>query len=611
MEPRPRQGGDRGVFLEPLFFAIGLVLVVSYRFFQPIWDVGTGLLTLGTLTGVAYLGGVVVLRRSAGRGFGRSVLIAVVASQPVLLALWALDVSVSRLVLAGELSLLLFGLVAAGVSRGPAPLRALAAFAFAALAALPTMVGRVRPDAGAVPAGPTQRYLFTSYHDLSIVTYAVIEDDLQEGGALTLLPDGRVLLVTGSGASRLLDFSDGLDASPVELGLPIDVAAYRALGRREPEFFRVFDAMYADGDLFVSLIHWDEGQDCYTLRLVEAELDGTVAGPWATRFESRPCVSLSFMGNTSGGRIAILDSSRLLLSVGSFGIAQAEDEGWGQASDYGKILELDRTTWQSRVFTSGHRNPEGLFVAGDRIWSTEHGPHGGDELNLIEAGSDYGWPYVSYGTDYGKKTLARGRTPGDHKGFSAPIYAWTPSVGISSLIRVTDGIFPMWRGDLLIGSLSGLGNGQSLFRVRLLDGRAVSIEKIQIGTRVRDLLQLPDGGPVVLWDGRGHVEVVEPADHVFSQCAACHGLRSAAHGIGPDLFGVVSNPVARHDNYDYSAALRSYGGVWTTERLDRFLEHPQLEVPGTSMEHEGVADPVERAQIIQFLGEVTAGRPVD
>jgi glucose/arabinose dehydrogenase/cytochrome c2 len=610
MESRLRQGGDAVMTLEPLFFSIGLVLVVSYRFFQPIWDVGTGLLALGLLTALAYLSGYTARRRSDRPGVGRAVLITVVASQPLLLVLWALDLPVSRIALAFELALLFVGVAAAGVRRATGGFRTLAALAFAALAALPTMVGLVRSD-GEDQLRATQRYLFTSYHDLSIVTHTVIEDELQEGGALTLLPDGRVLLVSGSGVSRLLDFSDGLEASPVQLDLPIDVAAYRALGRREPEFYRLFDAIYDDGHLFVSYIHWDSEQDCYALRLADAEFDGSVAGPWKTRFESRPCVSLPYMPNTSGGRIAILDPLHILLSVGTFGGGEPGYGGWKEESDYGKILQLDRSTWQHRVFTTGHRNPEGLLVVGDSIWSTEHGPHGGDELNLIEEGSDYGWPFVSYGTDYGKKTLTSGSTPGDHAGFTAPIHAWTPSVGISNLIRVTDGVFPLWKDDLLIGALSGLGNGHSLFRVRLLEGRAVNIEKIQIGSRVRDLLQLPMGGPLVLWDGRGHILVVQPADHVFSQCAACHGIRSAQHGIGPDLFGVVGSPVARHDNYEYSAALRSYGGVWTTARLDRFLEHPQGEVPGTSMEHEGVTDPVERAEIIQFLTEVSAGRPVN
>jgi cytochrome c2 len=317
------------------------------------------------------------------------------------------------------------------------------------------------------------------------------------------------------------------------------------------------------------------------------------------------------MYNTSGGRIAVLDSSRLLLSIGTFGVDQSDDRQWSEDSDYGKILVLDRDTWRAEVFTAGHRNPEGLLVAGDRIWSTEHGPHGGDELNLIEAGTDYGWPYVSYGTDYGQKTLAWGGTPGDHSGFAEPVFAWLPSVAVSSLIEVSDGLFPRWRGDLLIGSLSGLGNGRALFRVRLLEGRAVTVERIPVDSRVRDLVQLPGGGPVVLWDGAGSIRTLQPADHVFSQCAGCHGVRNAQHGIGPDLYGIVGSPVARHVNYEYSAALVRHSGSWTTARLDRFLADPRGEVPGTSMDHGGISDRAERAEIIQFLSEVSAGRPVN
>jgi hypothetical protein len=118
--------------------------------------------------------------------------------------------------------------------------------------------------------------------------------------------------------------------------------------------------------------------------------------------------------------------------------------------------------------------------------------------------------------------------------------------------------------------------------VRLLEERAVSVEKIPIRSVVRDVLQLPAGGPLLLWDGRGVVRVLRPADHVFSQCAACHGMRDGQqHGIGPDLFGVVGSPVGRHGNYDYSAALRQYGGTWTPARLGRFLEDPQHGSRGT------------------------------
>jgi cytochrome c2/glucose/arabinose dehydrogenase len=615
MEPHHDRHSVRPRLLEPILVAAGLTLAVSYRSLEPIWRVGSGLLALGLFMGTAYLVANAAQRRFERRGWGAALLLTLVVTQPVLLALSVLDLPFSRIVLAYELVLLYVALVAAGASQSRLR-RVPAALGFFAVAALPTLMGprgEVSADGGP-DGGPTRRYLFTSYHDLSVDAYEVIADETQDGGALTLLPDGRVLLVTGSGEARLLELRDGLEAEEIELGLPIDVETYRALGRRQSEFYRVFDVLYDSGRLYATYVHWDPADNCYALRLAEAAFDGSSVGAWATRFESTPCIPLPHTYNTSGGRMAVLDSSRLLLGVGVFGADDHDADfaglpGWREGSDYGRLLVLDRTSWRKEVLTVGHRNPDGLLVTADHIWSTENGPQGGDELNLIVPGSDYGWPDVSYGTDYGRKTLWSGRTPGDHSDFVLPAYSWTPSIGVSNLVEVPEGIFSLWRGDLLVGSLSGLGNGRAVFRLRLHEGRPVNVERIPTDSRVRDLLFLPDGGPLVLWDGVRRVRVVQPADHVFSQCAACHVVRNAQHGIGPDLYGVVGAPVARHEAYRYSAALRRYGGTWTPDRLDRFLEDPEREVPGTSMEHDGVRDPAERAGLVDFLSEVTAGRP--
>lgn len=614
-EGDPHSGRRDWRALEAALVAAGLVLAVGLRSLEPAWRAGAGLTVLGLLSALAYLVGWTVRQRARRRVPFHALLLTMVVSQPVLLTLWALDLSASRIVLAGELTVLFVGILVAG-SR-PGPLRLTVATAFFGLSALPVVAALVAPESGASDGTDEERrYLFTSYHDLSVTRHEVLPDEVQDGGALALLPDGRLLLMSGSGAARLVELSDGgngIRATPLELGLPMDVSAYREAGRFQPEFYRAFDALYHDGRLYVTHVHWDRERDCFALRLVESSFDGSRVGTWKTRFETRPCVPLPHVYNTSGGRLALLDDSSLLLAVGTFGIdlVAAEDptySGWRDESDYGKILLFDRTTWEDRVLSKGHRNPEGLLVTGDQIWSTEHGPHGGDELNLIEEGLDYGWPYVSYGTDYGRKTLEQGDVPGDHSGFTRPVYAWTPSIGISNLIRVAGPMFPLWDGDLLVASLSGLGNGMAVFRVRLREGRAVSSERMEMGHRVRDLVQLP-GGHLALWDGDGGVIIIQPADHVFSQCATCHKVRNAQHAIGPDLYGVVGRPVARHDNYDYSKAMEELGGRWTSERLDRFLQDPQAAVPGTSMEHDGIDDPLERAEIIKYLSEVSAGRP--
>ena len=594
--------------LEPFSIAVGLTLAVSYRLFEPIWQVESGSLLVGLLTSSAYLAGYAFCRMSGRQGLPQAVLSTVVVSQPILLVLLALDSGVSRYLVAAEL-ILLFAFLWLTTTRPRKAVRVLLGLVFAGLAAYPTVAGVTLTDESpSIRLNPGAEYVFSSYHDLSLTSFRVLRRGPQNGGALTQLPDGRVLLVAASGESRILDFADGIDTSTVELGLPIDVAAYRAQTRDPVPYYRITDVLYSDGGLLVAYTHWDSKYDCYTLRLIEAEFRQARVGPWATRFESQPCVP-DRLTSLTGGRIAVLDPAHVLLTVGTFSIDEQENyDGWREESDYGKILKLNRETWRYDIFSRGHRNPQGLLVLSDRIWSTEHGPFGGDELNLIKPDLDYGWPLVSYGRDYEQKSLAQGDTPGDHSGFEAPTYSWLPSVGISNLINVSGGAFPLWRGDLLVASLTGLGNGRALFRLRVLEGRAVTVERIPMGRHVRDLVELPQGH-LVLWDGRGRIQVVQPADHVFSQCAGCHAVRNATHGIGPDLWGVVGRPVAQHEDYEYSAAMRRFGGEWTSERLDRFLENPQEVVPGTTMEHDGVGDSLERTVIIRYLSEISGGRP--
>lgn len=587
--------------LESTFVATGLALAVSHRFFEPIWQVDAGLLALGALTALAYAAGFVFQRRTRRSGVLRVVLVTIVVSQPVLLATWLLGWPVSRIALVLELALLFLALALAA-TRLPAGLRVGAAVGFAGLAAYPSLVGALASGGARALPEAEGRYVFSSYHDVSVTEYTILEDERQRGGALTLLPDGRVLLVAGSGEARMLTLGDRLETSDIELRLPIDVDQYRAGARDPTPYYRVTDVLHSDGRLLASYTGWDPEGDCYTLRLVEAEFEGSTVGPWTTRFESQPCVELSSLNNQAGGTLAVLDSLHVLLTIGAFGKA------WPQDADYGTIVKLNTEKWRPEVFSRGHRNPQGLIASEAGIWSTEHGPDGGDELNAIEAGRHYGWPHVSYGTDYGKKTLASGSTPGDHGGFEGPVHAWLPSVGISSLIRVTGDGFPLWEGDLLIGSLSGLGNGRTLFRVRLVEGNVVTVEQIPSGMLIRDLLELPDGS-LIIWSGTGSVQIIQPADHVFSQCTACHGVHREAHGIGPDLQGVVGRPVARHADYEYSDAMKAYGGRWTKARLDRFLESPRGEVPGTKMEHDGIEDPADRAAIITFLEDTRTPAP--
>ena len=151
----------------------------------------------------------------------------------------------------------------------------------------------------------------------------------------------------------------------------------------------------------------------------------------------------------------------------------------------------------SETWTLGHRNPLGLAFAPDgRLWETEMGPRGGDELNLIVRGKNYGYPRASNGTNYNGVDIPDHR-PGD--GFEPPKVYWDPSVSPASLLIYTGDKFPKWKGDALIPALSG----QALIRVDIDGDKARKADQWDMGARIREVAQGPEGSVYLLEDGSG------------------------------------------------------------------------------------------------------------
>lgn len=151
------------------------------------------------------------------------------------------------------------------------------------------------------------------------------------------------------------------------------------------------------------------------------------------------------------------------------------------------------------IYSYGHRNPQGLAVHPETgaIWSNEHGPQGGDEVNLVEAGANYGWPVVGYGVNYGSGSVIH---VGTHReGMRHAAHVWVPSIAASGLLIYTGRAFPEWRGDMFVGGL----NGQQLARLTLEDDEVTSEETLVRGFgRIRDVRQGPDGMIYVALDNR-------------------------------------------------------------------------------------------------------------
>lgn len=214
-------------------------------------------------------------------------------------------------------------------------------------------------------------------------------------------------------------------------------------------------------------------------------------------------------GRHFGGRIVKTADGHLFLTVGDMGEAR---EAQNVGSHWGKILRLrvDGTVprdnpFQMRrnalpeIWSLGHRNPQGLTLTrGGALVSSEHGAKGGDELNWIEAGANYGWPVISYGTHYDGRKIGEGT---EKRGMRQPLIYWDPSIAPSGMMVYESEMFPEWRGDLFVGSLKF----DYIAQVAGKGLTQVSQIKTNETQRVRDVREAPDGSIWFLSEGNGAV----------------------------------------------------------------------------------------------------------
>jgi glucose/arabinose dehydrogenase len=153
--------------------------------------------------------------------------------------------------------------------------------------------------------------------------------------------------------------------------------------------------------------------------------------------------------------------------------------------------------WLPEIWSIGHRNMQGAAIHPEtgELWTIEHGPRGGDELNIPQAGKNYGWPIVTYGIEYSGEPIGHGTSK---PGLEPPLHFWVPSIAPSGLTFYTGDAIPAWRGNLFLGALSG----QKLVRLELAGQRVIAEEALleDLGERIRDVVQGPDGALYILTD---------------------------------------------------------------------------------------------------------------
>ena len=297
--------------------------------------------------------------------------------------------------------------------------------------------------------------------------------------------------------------------------------------------------------------------------------------------------------SSSGGRMAYQGDGKLYLTLGDHFTTEPK-VSQDPDTTLGKIVEINMNSNKWRVFTTGHRNPQGLtFLKNGQLLSTEHGPRGGDKLNVITEGNNYGWPDVTLGTEYDSYEWNVGSSlVGSHTGYPAPVFAWVPSIAVSQLIEIGN-FHPRWNGDLLIGSLKA----SSLYRLRLEAGHVLYAESIWIGQRIRDLAQTKDG-TIVLWTDDTQLVFIKVdtdqlalkrlypvvvSDPIVDGCMACHHFGLTNPGDpAPSLSNLLNRQIAS-DAFRYSPGLRAKQGNWTKDRLIEFLSDPAKFASGTNM----------------------------
>ena len=417
-------------------------------------------------------------------------------------------------------------------------------------------------------------------------------------------------------------------------GKNISSASFPALPMHDKEFLkdeqfhpsestlRAHDILYdkEGSHLYVSFDSWDAVANAPRFVIAALTLARDSAQPigeWRAVYTSAPVPLTDYYAGRSAGGKMLLDGRNLYFAIGDYSLDRIVSSPNDVAAQninlpFGKIYRYNLTTGSVNIVSIGHRVPEGLAVTSSGlILETEHGPRGGDELNIIEKGVNYGWPYVSYGTRYFsyRPYLDSAQFK---KETTKPAFAWVPSIGATCIFESR--LFAKeWAGDIILGSLKA----QSLFRIGFANGHVVFSEPIWVGYRVRDALE--QDGRIIIWSDAGSLVSLTPdrelmakdrlnvdtgyASAVLTSCSTCHSLsKHNQFNWAPTLYGVYGSAIASESFQNYSPALKRKDGVWNDGTLTAFLLDPQGFAPGTTMINPGLA-PEEIAKIVRQLKE--------
>ncbi len=375
------------------------------------------------------------------------------------------------------------------------------------------------------PELPTDAPLFPQqtrapYHASAPFKVTTLTDQMHAPWAIAFLPDGKYLVTERlPGAFRIIS-PDGTIAPPVtgvaavsasrEFGL-LDVVLDPNFRRNHRIFFTFFETRPRQPGPGIT------NSNTYVARAVLDEASNSVRDVTVI-FRTIPAWPSERLGAKTGGRMAFGRDGNLLVVIGDRDDnPQQITPDWLSAqkldNDLVKIIRiptdgapapgnpfLKTAGARPEIWSYGHRSPQGLVFAPDgKLWEAELGPRGGDEVNVIARGKNYGWPVIVHGIEYAGTLIGEGITHKD--GMEQPVYYWDPSRDPSGIAWHDGRLFPAWRGSLFVAML----NGKFLDRLTIRDGQVTAEEPLllDLNSRIRHVAEGPDGAVYVLTDTGG------------------------------------------------------------------------------------------------------------